>query len=129
MKKVICIIFFVVGVLNICISQNNKIKFSVKEIFYTHKKSVKIEAYNDSKRIIYYCIGVRAFTDTGYVGLTANIDAIGKIDFLALKKLNVNSKVVKYVSKKSIATIYNYISIKKLQFYLLVHYKKDFNSK
>lgn len=47
---------------------------------------------NSIEKTYYYSIGVAGFTDTGWVGLTADINSLGKNDFSQLNLLNLYQK-------------------------------------
>jgi len=103
--------------------------------FYQHVNgkdadNIQLKVENVSNvKTFYYTIGVQGLTDTGYVGLVADINSLGQNEFLVLKPLHPKSNAIKSVSKKRIYDIYNQKHIRKLKFEVSYYEKKDFNSK
>lgn len=130
MKKYILLIIFLEAFGGAVYAQNGSpIKFSYR---YVNKDSdsIQLKIENESTvKTFYYVIGIQGLTDTGYVGLVADINSLGKNDFLALKPLHHKSNSTKSVSKRKIYYLYNQKNIKKLRFEVTYYEKKDFDSK
>jgi hypothetical protein len=110
--------------------QEAPIKFGYQYVNKKDADNVQLKLENVStEKVFYYVIGVQGLTDTGYVGLVADINSLGKNDFLAIKPLLPKSSVTKSVSKRRMYYLYNQKNIKKLRFEVTYYEKRDFDSK
>ncbi len=106
------------------------IKFTYQYANKNDSNNIKLIVENTSStKTFFYSIGVGALTDTGWVGLIADINSIGQNGFLSLKPIRYKSTAIKNVSKKQILFIYSYYKPKKIRFNVIYYEKKDFESK
>lgn len=76
---------------------------------------------NSIEKTYYYSIGVAGLTDTGWVGLTADINSLGKNDFFSIKPIEPLSEKKKLVSKRKIFLLYDYCQISEIKFFLIYY--------
>lgn len=130
MKNVLLILLFNVFIGMASTQKESPIKFSYQYIKKNDSDNVKLIVENVlSTKTFYYSIGVEGLTDTGWVGLNADINSLGVNEFWALKAIKPRSKVIKTVSKKRIFHLYKYYKITKIKFGVTYFEKKDFSSK
>jgi hypothetical protein len=92
--------------------------------------SIRISIENISpKKTYYYSVGIEGLTDTGWIGLTADINSLGTNDFWALIPITPGNRLIKYISKERILHIYASKKITQVRFEIEYFEKKDFNSK
>lgn len=109
--------------------KESPIKFNCQYVNKTDSDNIQLKVENLSNvKTFYYAIGVQGLTDTGYVGLVADINSLGQNEFLTLKPLPPKSNVLKSVSKERIYYLYNQKHIKQLRFEVTYYEKKDLNS-
>jgi len=119
--------------INACLSIcNAQVKLPIK-FTYQYKKNdpdnVRLIVENLSGRTYYYTIGVEGLTDTGWVGLNADINSIGQNDFLVLKPIKKKTRIIKDQSKKKVLFAYDYVKPKKIRFCVTYFEKQDVRSK
>jgi hypothetical protein len=105
-------------------------KFSYRYLRKGDSNDIKLIVTNTSpNQKFYYYVGVQALADTGWVGLLADIDALGQNEFLALIPINAREKAIKIVSRRRISLNYPRYAHKKIRFQVTYYEKQDFNSK
>jgi hypothetical protein len=125
---IVCICTIAISMFgNSCYSQDTTlIKFAA--FAENSNGRIKLIATNKSnKRTIYYSIGVQGYSDTGWVHLTSNIDAIGQNDFLAFKPIKPHSRIVKYISRKEITNEYIRYPTKRIRFYIMFRETRQYD--
>jgi hypothetical protein len=131
--KNISLLIFILGYLfpSLVVAQNQApINFSSQYLRKGDSNDIKLIVRNSSSnQTFYYCVGVQALADTGWVGLLADIDALGQNDFLALTQIKARERAIKTVSRRRIFLNYPRYAHKKIRFEIEYYEKQDFESK
>lgn len=130
MKNIILSILFTTFIGSAEAQKDIPIKFWSQYVKKTDSDNVKLMIENlSSAKTYYYSVGVEGLTDTGWVGLNADINSLGMNEFLTLKPIRPKSQIVKAVSKSRIFFLYKYHNIIKIRFGITYFEKNDFNSR
>jgi hypothetical protein len=105
------------------------IKISYHYLRKGDSSDIKLMVTNNSSRTFRYSVTAAALTDTGWVPLVSDIDALGKKDFLAFMPIKAGQTVIKRVSKKEIISLYPTYSFKKVRFGVIYYDNANSESK
>lgn len=90
--------------------------------------SVELIVFNKSDKMKFFSIAVGGLTDTGWIGLTADINSLGSNDFWGLTAIAPKEKITKLSSKKRIFYLYDYYNISEIKFSLMYFEKKEISN-
>lgn len=100
-------------------SQNGPVQFSFSYPNRTDSNWVQLTIDNKTDSAIYYSVGIDGLSDTGWVHLLSNLDALGKNEWFGLKTLSPHQFEKEQISKERVYYIYRYVKPQKIRFYLL----------
>lgn len=130
MKKYFLLLILINAFPGVADAQKPPIKFAYRYVKKNDSDNIKLFIENaSSTKTIYYSIGVEGLTDTGWIGLNADINSLGMNEFWVLKPIKPKSKTGKDVSKKRIFNLYRVKRITQIKFGVTFFEKKDFSSK
>lgn len=131
MKTVIIITNYLVilTIGNASYRQDKPVRFSYAYPTKNDTDRIQLKIENTGNSTIYYSIGIGALTDTGWVFLLGNLDALGKNEWFMLKALSSNTIARKMVSKKDIFETYFFVKSKKIRFSLAYNTRRSLDGK
>lgn len=91
--------------------------------------SVELIVFNKSDKMKFFSIAVGGLTDTGWIGLTADINSLGSNDFWGLTAIAPKEKITKLCSKKRIFYLYDYKNISRIRFSLMYFEEREITDK
>lgn len=109
------------------LKQESPIEFNYKYKDKYHD-TVELIVFNKSDKMKSFSIGVAGLTDTGWAGLTADINSLGSNDFWGLTAIAPKEKITKLSSKKRIFYLYGYYNISEIKFSLMYFEKKEISN-
>lgn len=108
--------------------KQSKMEFSYDSVSAT-SDTVKLKVSNRSEKTLYYSIGVSGLTDTGWVGLTPDINSLGSELSWGLTTILPMSSEVRPVSKERIFYLYDYKNIARIRFSLMYFEEREITDK